>query len=308
MPLPDMPWVDVATGSLGQGLPSGLGMALAMKIDGNPARVWVMMGDSEMAEGSVWEAMANASFHGGRNLIAIVDMNRLGQRGPTMLEWDGATYAARARRSDGDAVEIDGHDLEAIDGLTGGRGNRAPDADRRTHQEGPRRVVPGGQGGLAREAAPGRGGRERRSPSSAGAHSIRITPPEPAPRPPPGHRSTPAGATALRVRRSRRARPSARRWPRSRATGPDVVVLDGEVSNSTYTEDFEAVAPDRFFEMYIAEQCMVGAPSACRRSARPRSRRRSGRSSRAPTTSSGWRRSVAREPAPLRLARRRLDR
>jgi transketolase len=86
VPLDDMPWVDVATGSLGQGLPIALGMALAMKMDGNPARVWVLLGDSESAEGSVWEAMANASFHGADNLIAILDMNRLGQRGPTMLQ------------------------------------------------------------------------------------------------------------------------------------------------------------------------------------------------------------------------------
>src|SRR2546428_7311976 len=92
VPLPDMPWVDVATGSLGQGLPIGLGMALAMRLDGLPGRVWVLMGDSEVAEGSVWEAMENASFHGARNLVGILDMNRLGQRGPTMPEWDGERY------------------------------------------------------------------------------------------------------------------------------------------------------------------------------------------------------------------------
>ena len=98
VPLPDMPWIDVATGSLGQGLPIALGMALAMRMDGIPARVWCLLGDSEVAEGSVWEAMANASHHGADNLIAIVDVNRLGQRGPTMLEWDLDTYAARAAR------------------------------------------------------------------------------------------------------------------------------------------------------------------------------------------------------------------
>src|ERR671934_561008 len=95
-PLPDMPWIDVATGSLGQGLPIALGMALAMKMDGIPARAWCLLGDSEVAEGSVWEAMANAAHHGADNLIAILDVNRLGQRGPTMLEWDLDAYTARA--------------------------------------------------------------------------------------------------------------------------------------------------------------------------------------------------------------------
>src|SRR5439155_188284 len=114
-PVPDMPWVDVATGSLGQGLPIGLGMALAMRLDGLPGRAWVLMGDSEVIEGSVWETMANASYHQARNLVAILDMNRLGQRGPTMLEWDGDRYAARAEAFGWRAIQIDGHDVDAID-------------------------------------------------------------------------------------------------------------------------------------------------------------------------------------------------
>src|SRR5437660_3562682 len=114
-PVPEMPWIDVATGSLGQGLPIGLGMALSMRVDGVSGRVWVLMGDSEIVEGSVWETMANASYHEVRNLIGILDMNRLGQRGPTMLEWDSDAYASRANAFGWRAIEIDGHDVAAID-------------------------------------------------------------------------------------------------------------------------------------------------------------------------------------------------
>ena len=83
-PTPILPWVDVATGSLGQGLPLGVGMGLAgKKLDRLPYRVWVLCGDSEMAEGSMWEAFEHAGYENLDNLTVIVDVNRLGQRGPT---------------------------------------------------------------------------------------------------------------------------------------------------------------------------------------------------------------------------------
>jgi transketolase len=95
-PTPLLPWVDVATGSLGQGLPAGVGVALAGKrLDGADYRVWVLCGDSEMAEGSMWEALDKASLYGLDNLTAIVDVNRLGQSGPTELEWDMDAYRRR---------------------------------------------------------------------------------------------------------------------------------------------------------------------------------------------------------------------
>src|SRR5580658_297568 len=97
-PTPILPWVDVATGSLGQGLPVGVGMAYSGKyFDKLPYKVWVLLGDSEMAEGSNYEALELGGHYGLNNLIAMVDMNRLGQRGPTMIEWHGEIYAARAR-------------------------------------------------------------------------------------------------------------------------------------------------------------------------------------------------------------------
>src|SRR5204863_4486854 len=115
-PTPRIPWVDVATGSLGQGLPYGVGIALAgKKLDQLPFRTWVLLGDSEIAEGSQWEAFEHAAFYELDNLIAIIDVNRRGQRGPTMHEWDLDSYASAARAFGWHAIEIDGHDVDAID-------------------------------------------------------------------------------------------------------------------------------------------------------------------------------------------------
>src|SRR5436190_12908189 len=112
-----LPYVDVATGSLGQGLPIGVGMGLAGKyLDKLPFRVWVVLGDSEMAEGSVWEAVDKAAYYKLDHLIGILDMNRLGQRGETELGWNSAAYAARARAGGWHAVELDGDDPAAIEG------------------------------------------------------------------------------------------------------------------------------------------------------------------------------------------------
>src|ERR671918_2089416 len=115
-PTPVLPWVDVATGSLGQGLPVAVGLALAAKrFDRSPARVWCLCGDSEMAEGSIWEAFDHGSFWELDNLTAIVDVNRLGQTGETMHGWDLGLYAQRARAFGWEAIEVDGHDVEAIE-------------------------------------------------------------------------------------------------------------------------------------------------------------------------------------------------
>src|SRR5438132_11400980 len=115
-PTPRIPWVDVATGSLGQGLPYAMGMALAGKrLDRLPFRVWTLCGDSEIAEGSQWEALEPAAFYELDNLVAILDVNRLGQRGETMPGWDLDSYVDRARAFGCHTIEIDGHDVEAID-------------------------------------------------------------------------------------------------------------------------------------------------------------------------------------------------
>src|SRR5262245_53934514 len=115
-PTPVLPWVDVATGSLGQGLPIGVGVGLAGKyLDRIPYRVWVLTGDSELAEGSIWEAFEHAAHYELDNLTAIIDGNRLGQRGETMVGWNTGVDAARMRAFGWHAIEIDGHDVEAVD-------------------------------------------------------------------------------------------------------------------------------------------------------------------------------------------------
>jgi transketolase len=256
VPLADMPWIDVATGSLGQGLPIGLGMALAMKMDDIPARVWVLMGDSESAEGAVWEAMANASHHGADNLIAILDMNRLGQRGPTMLEWDGDAYARRAESFGWLALRVDGHDVEAIDAAY----REAEGADRpalvvaRTEKGHGVSFLSNAEGwhgkALSAEEA------ERAIAELGGARDVRITPPKPeAGAPPPANGLPPVLPVYEDAIATRKAFGEALAALSSR---PDVVAIDGEVSNSTFTEDLQKVAPDRFVEGYIAEQNMLG--------------------------------------------------
>src|ERR1700728_1426930 len=114
-PTPLLPWVEVATGSPGQGLPDAVGVALAGKyLDELPYRVWVLCGDSEMAEGSMWEALDKAAYYRLANLTAIVDVNRLGQRGPTELGWDVDAYAKRVEAFGCHAISLDGHDLDKI--------------------------------------------------------------------------------------------------------------------------------------------------------------------------------------------------
>ena len=120
-PTPVLPWVDLATGSLGQGLPDGVGIALSGKyLEHLPFRVWVLCGDSELAEGSIWEAIDKAHYYKLSNLVVMADINRLGQRGPTDLGWEVEVYERRFEAFGARALVIDGHDLSAIDGASAG--------------------------------------------------------------------------------------------------------------------------------------------------------------------------------------------
>ena len=257
-PIKEMPWVDVATGSLGQGLAAGLGMALAMRMDHVEARVWVMLGDSEMAEGSVWEAMEATAFHGANNVTAILDMNRLGQRGPTMHGWHGDVFRDRALAFGWNAVEIDGHDVDAIDGAyTGAVADERPTFIVARTQKGHGVSFLQDKEGWHGKAVPA-DKLDAAIGELGGDRHIRCTPPAPI------DVADPAPFTPSSVERPVYDKPIATRKAFGDAlawlagTDRDVVVLDGEVGNSTYTEEADAVAPDRFVQMYIAEQCMVG--------------------------------------------------
>jgi transketolase len=258
-PTPEIPWVDVATGSLGQGLPIAVGIAMAAaKLERSDLRVWTLCGDSELAEGSMWEAFEHAGFVGLANLIAIVDVNRLGQRGPTMHEWDTSKLAARAAACDWHVQEIDGHDFEAIDAAYAAAlaAGKPAVIFARTKK---------GSGVSAVEDEPGWHGKPLADPEAAieelgGIREVSIevqAPPE---------------AKPYEIARAEVERPSYELGEKVATRGAygdalawlgsideRVVALDGEVGNSTYAERFAAKHPDRFFEMYIAEQQMVAS-------------------------------------------------
>ena len=258
-PTPALPWVDVATGSLGQGLPIGVGMALAGKrFDRLPFRVWVICGDSEMAEGSMWEAAEHAAFYELDNLTAIIDVNRLGQRGETMHGWDLSSYSDRLRAFGWHAIEIDGHDVEQIDAAyreaAATTGKPAAIVARTIKGKGYSKVED--QGGwhgkaVAEEAVAELGGMRN------------ITVDVPAPEPAERHRFDPPGTPAWPSYEVGSKVATRKAYGEALAAlggeDGDVVVLDGEVSNSTYSEIFQAAHPERFVEMYIAEQQMAAA-------------------------------------------------
>jgi transketolase len=256
-----LPWVETATGSLGQGLPVAVGIALAGKrLDRSEARVWVLCGDSELAEGSVWEAAEHAGHEHLDNLTAIVDVNRLGQRGPTRHGHDLDAYARRFQAFGWHTVEIDGHDVDAVDRAYGEawstKGQPVAILARTLKGKGVEAVQD--REGLhgkplpdADEAIAELGGiRDLRvqvhePPATRMLHSV-----------PTGHLDLPRWdegeevATRNAFGQALAALGSAR---------GDVVALDGEVGDSTRTEFFAKEHPDRFFECYIAEQQLVAA-------------------------------------------------
>ncbi|WP_405515047.1 transketolase [Streptomyces canus] len=256
-----LPWVETATGSLGQGLPVGVGIALSGKrLDRTGYRVWVLCGDSELAEGSVWEAAEHAGHEHLDNLTAIVDVNRLGQRGPTRHGHDLDAYARRFQAFGWHTVEVDGHDVDAVDRAYG-------EAESTKGQ--PTAILARtlkGKGVADVEDREGLHGKPLKNADDAieelgGVRDLRVQVQEPsaarmlhAVRS--GHLELPRWDTGEEVA-TRNAYGQALT---ALGTGRgDVVALDGEVGDSTRSEFFAKEHPDRYFECYIAEQQMVAA-------------------------------------------------
>jgi transketolase len=276
-PTPVLPWVDVATGSLGQGFPDAVGVALAGKyLERLPYRVWVLCGDSELAEGSIWEAFDKASYYKLPSVIAIADINRLGQRGETDVGWNLEEYARRMEGFGARVLTVDGHDLAAIDeamtaaaDTSGGqptvilaktiKGKGFPEIENKNGWHG--KPLPPD---MAERAIAGLGGVRNltfrgRRPEPAEPGPVPDKPTTVAP--PPGPAAKPSTAlpeyeVGAKVE-TRKAYGDALVALGSR--DDRIVVLDGEVSNSTFAIEFAQAYPGRYFEMFIAEQQLIAA-------------------------------------------------
>jgi transketolase len=260
-PTPLIPYVDAATGSLGQGLPIGVGVAIAGKyIEKLPYKVWVVCGDSEMAEGSIYEALELAAHYELDNIIAIVDVNKLGQRGETALGHHMEAYKARAEAFGWHAIVIDGHDLTAInDAYNEAKVTKKPVAILAKTDK--------GHGVSFLSGAPGWHGKALKPDEEVKALA---------------ELGNPSGDIRVAVHKPEDLQPAALSaatefvFPEYKvdekiatrqaygdalkalgAARGDVFAVDAEVSNSTFSETFKKAYPDRFFEMYIAEQVML---------------------------------------------------
>jgi transketolase len=257
-PTPNNPWVRVATGSLGQGLAAANGMVLANRLDGIDARVYCLMGDGECAEGSVWEAAQFASLNRLANLVAIVDVNGLGQSGPAPYGHDTAVLARRFESFGWRAIELDGHDMDAM--LA---------ALERAREGGPTAILARTVKGKGVSFLEGAGCWHGKAVEPAQLQQaldevgdVQILP-KIAPRRIGKFEAAIPAVTGIEVSYAPGAEIATREayghaLEKLGALNPDIVALDGDVKNSTRAEFFAEAYPERFFECYIAEQNMVG--------------------------------------------------
>jgi len=258
-PTPRNPWVRVATGSLGQGLGSACGMAWARKKDGHPGRVFTLMGDGEVAEGSVFEAAAFAAQEGLTSLVAIVDVNAFGQSGPTMLVHDTATYARRFEAFGWQAVECDGHDIAAVQkAFASVRNAGKPSVILARTLKG--KGVPFMENKDGWHGKPVKKGEELEAALAAVGEPDLGSVVVPSRRY--GHARPAAGSFAVApaykpgdLVATREAYGSALQQIGSQCSA--VVGIDGDTKNSTFSDRLKKTRPEQFADAYIAEQNMV---------------------------------------------------
>jgi transketolase len=259
-PTPRMSWVKAATGSLGQGLSVGVGMALAQRLGRSPGRTFVLMGDGECAEGAVWEAAAAAAHLGLRNLVAVVDVNRLGQSDVTMHAHDIGAYARKFKAFGWKVYRVNGHDIPAIlEVLRRARRSGGPAVILAKTVKGKGvsfiEDVNGWHGKPLKQEELKRALEEIGPPPAVEAIKF-VRPPKRALRP--------GWKRSFALERTAYAEKTATRLAygialeRLGRVNDWVVALDGDVKNSTYAEKFFASFPGRSFQLYIAEQNMVG--------------------------------------------------
>src|SRR2546427_1733318 len=259
-PTPEIPWVDVATGSLGQGLPISVGIAIAGKnLDKLPYHVWCLCGDSELAEGSIWEAFDKAGYYQVSNLTAILDINRLGQRGETEYGWNLDLYRRRVEAFGCFPIVIDGHDVTAIDRAYG----NALSATGKPTVILAKTIK--GKGFSEIENKDGWHGRalppdmaERAIKDLGGIRHLKVKTAKPeASAPAIKHVDAPVTLPTYKKEDKVATRKAYGDTLLALAAIPDVVAMDGEVSNSTHADQIAKAHPERFFEIYIAEQQLV---------------------------------------------------
>jgi len=264
-PTPVLKFVSVPTGSLGQGICVALGMALDARVDQSNFRSYALLGDGENAEGSVWEAAEVAFHHKVDNLCAVVDANRLGQSQPTMLEHHMDIYKQRWSAFGWNALVVDGHNvrelLEAFDTAKQTKGKPTVILARTFK----------GKGVSFLEDKNGWHGKPLKKEEAEKAIAelekqfVKTSAPKPMPNKPTGKAKQYGPYKQISTSPYELGKEVATREAAGQALAEigklneNVVCTDGDVENSTHTELFQKVAPNRFFEMYIAEQNMVGA-------------------------------------------------
>ncbi len=261
-PTPILPFVDVATGSLGQGLGAGVGMALAGRLDHLDYNTYVMMGDGEIAEGSVWEAASLAGYYKLNNLIAIVDANRLGQSQETAFGHHIGIYRKRFEAFGWRVEDIDGHDIEEILEVLSGVGlNDQPLAIiAKTYKGAGVSFLQDKEGWHGKplnkeEAAKAIAELQPNVKSGIG---VAIAKPSSLPEP---QNAAPASFPPINYKigdsiATREAYGNA--LLRIGEVDTRIVALDGDTKNSTYADKFFKKDPERGIECFIAEQNMVG--------------------------------------------------